>query len=431
MSTSPSLLARIWKRLIYTGIPANAPAREARCVALMNAICIIGLLNSVALFFLVPSSGLTSSVVLAASFVALAILLALSYTGHGLLAAIGLSLSTTGLTVWQALSSGLASGVYYYLLPVILIPYLILPPQRDRTAALLALVPAVSYLALIVGYRFVSGLQYNQHLHPYDFAVTALGAAVALLFIGAYSRQVALNAEARLAMERQQSEALLQSLFPSSVVARLKAGEASLADQYQDVSVLIADIVGFTPLSETMSPESLVKLLDSIFSSFDELCDRHGVEKIKTMGDAYVAAAGLPVPCEDHAARLANLALAMLEAVRSLPARTKPAQPLQIRVGIASGSAIAGVIGKRAYAYEVWGEAASLAAVMEAEGVPGEVQLAEVTRNQLGIDYEVEPCKPVAFAGGSVATYRLKGRRADAANGLGSATASRRLPEVT
>jgi class 3 adenylate cyclase len=184
-----------------------------------------------------------------------------------------------------------------------------------------------------------------------------------------------------LGQERERSERLLLNVLPAAIADRLKASSESIADHSAEVTVLFADIVGFTPLSAKKSPQELVRLLDLIFSEFDALAEKHGLEKIKTIGDAYMAAAGLPNPRANHAAAAAHMAADMLAAVARIAAETGEA--LRLRVGLNSGPVVAGVIGRKKFIYDLWGDTVNTASRMESHGVPGMIQVSEATATLL------------------------------------------------
>jgi len=158
-----------------------------------------------------------------------------------------------------------------------------------------------------------------------------------------------------------------------------------IADHFDDVSVLFADVVGFTPMSAQMSPAELVAMLDDLFARFDQLVEEAGLEKIKTIGDCYMVAAGIPRPRDDHAQALVSLALRMQDVVRDEDFRGRR---LRLRIGINSGSVIAGVIGRRKFSYDLWGDVVNTASRMESHGVPGEVQLTDSTRLLVEDDFD-------------------------------------------
>jgi len=181
-----------------------------------------------------------------------------------------------------------------------------------------------------------------------------------------------------LEREHEKSERLLANILPASAARRLKQDPtATISDDLNAVTILFADIAGFTELAEKKSAIELVRLLNTIFTRFDQLSDKYGLEKIKTIGDAYMAAGGAPEPRHDHAEAIALMALDMLEVMIDL--RTQEGQVLNIRIGIASGPAVAGVIGTRKPFYDIWGDTVNLASRMESTGVPGCIQLTEST----------------------------------------------------
>jgi len=219
---------------------------------------------------------------------------------------------------------------------------------------------------------------------------------------------------ARIARERARSDALLLNVLPAKIADRLKRGETTIADRFDGVTVLFSDIVGFTPLSAKLSAAELVKLLDEIFSRFDAIADRFGLEKIKTIGDAYMAVAGVPEPCADHAARAAGAALAMRDSLDEL-ARERDV-PVAMRIGLHSGEVVAGVIGRRKFAYDLWGDTVNTASRMESHGAPGRVHVSEATKALLENEFDLEDRGVVTVKGkGELRTFWLDGvRRAPA-----------------
>ncbi len=180
-----------------------------------------------------------------------------------------------------------------------------------------------------------------------------------------------------LAEAHATSERLLLNVLPASVAIRLKAGETTIADAYDDATVLFADLVGFTPLASTLGPADTVRLLDRLFSAFDRLAEIHGLEKIKTIGDAYMVVGGVPEVSSDHPARVVRMALDMLEAVSAL-ARALD-RPVDVRIGVHTGPVVAGVIGTSKFIYDLWGDTVNVASRLESHGLPGAVQMSEAT----------------------------------------------------
>ena len=213
-------------------------------------------------------------------------------------------------------------------------------------------------------------------------------------------------AQEALKVQQEQSEKLLLNILPKPIAERLKAQQSTIADSFADVSVLFADIVGFTELSARMSPTELVKRLNVIFSHFDQLAENYGVEKIKTIGDAYMVVGGLPMPRDDHAEAIAQMALGMQAKIAKLCADT--GEKLAIRVGINSGPVVAGVIGVSKFTYDLWGDTVNVAARMEATGFAGRIQVTDVTYELLKDKYLFERRGVIPVKGkGNMMTYWL------------------------
>lgn len=214
----------------------------------------------------------------------------------------------------------------------------------------------------------------------------------------------------RLADEQEKSERLLLNILPEAIAERLKRGENTIADSFADVTVMFADLVGFTKLSANLSPAQLVELLNYIFSAFDSLADKYGLEKIKTIGDAYMVVGGLPTPRKDHAEAIAEMALDMLEKIAQIP--TKDGQPLKIRIGINTGAVEAGVIGSKKFTYDLWGDTVNTANRMESHGIPGAIQVTKATYECLSGKYMLKERGVVDVKGkGPMVTYLLMGRK--------------------
>jgi adenylate cyclase len=206
-------------------------------------------------------------------------------------------------------------------------------------------------------------------------------------------------------------EALLLNVLPADVAQRLQSDPNSIADHFDEVSILFADVVDFTPLASRLDAREVVGLLDRLFTSFDELVDRYDVEKIKTIGDCYMVAAGVPKQRPDHAQALAGLALEMGECAKNcLPEGAE--HDLRLRIGISSGPVVAGVIGRRRFLYDLWGDTVNMASRMESHGTPDAIQITRATWERLRDDFVAEPLGLVDVKGkGSVETWRLVGPR--------------------
>jgi adenylate cyclase len=214
--------------------------------------------------------------------------------------------------------------------------------------------------------------------------------------------------------EQEKSEKLLLNILPEPIANRLKRQPKAIADGFAEATVLFADIVGFTELSSRLAPQELVAQLNEIFSAFDLIAERYGLEKIKTIGDAYMVVGGLPNPRDDHAAAIANMALEMQAALKRINEQNQ--RSLDIRVGINSGPVVAGVIGLKKFIYDLWGDTVNVASRMESHGLPGMIHMSETTYKILQADpkqsYELEARGAIAIKGkGEMQTYWLKGRK--------------------
>lgn len=213
----------------------------------------------------------------------------------------------------------------------------------------------------------------------------------------------------RLALEQEKSERLLLNILPEPIADRLKQEPAAIADGFGEVTVLFADVVGFTELSGRLPPKELVARLNDIFSRFDALAEKHGLEKIKTIGDAYMVVGGLPNPRDDHARAIAEMALDMKEAIQALNRET--GESFNMRMGINSGPVVAGVIGIKKFIYDLWGDTVNVASRMESHGTPGEIQMTAATYSHLKDYYDLQERGTIAIKGkGEMTTYWLKGR---------------------
>lgn len=215
----------------------------------------------------------------------------------------------------------------------------------------------------------------------------------------------------RLSTERARAEALLLNVLPAEVATELKEHGETKAQRFEAISVLFADAVGFTPTTADMDPTEVVDMLNEVFSHFDALAEKYDCEKIRTIGDAYMVASGIPVPRADHAAALAAMALEMLEYGNR--------SPLRFRVGINSGPAVAGVIGLKKFQYDVWGDTVNTASRMESQGEPGKIQITEATYRLIKDDFVCTPHGPLEVKGkGTLDTWYLEGARELAPTGV-------------
>ncbi len=218
----------------------------------------------------------------------------------------------------------------------------------------------------------------------------------------------------RLLEEQERSEHLLLNILPAPIAERLKHSESTIADGFADVSVMFADIVNFTGIAERMTPQEIFALLNRLFSAFDDLAERLGLEKIKTIGDAYMVAGGINHGGTGHAGAVADLALAMRDTVARDFAVS--GHPLALRIGIGTGPVVAGVVGRKKFIYVLWGDTVNIANRITTEGVPGMIQVDQATYRKLHERYEFLPPQTIYLKGkGDTPVYRLTGRRAQPA----------------
>jgi adenylate cyclase len=242
------------------------------------------------------------------------------------------------------------------------------------------------------------------------FVLNITGVTVSAYLMLAYFVEQRARVHRALEVERERSERLLLNVLPQPIAERLKRSTGVIAEHYDAVSVLFADLVGFTGRATVMAPDELVVLLDRIFSAFDRLVEAEGVEKIKTIGDAYMVAGGLPEPRADHVEAVARTALAMRDEIATI-ARGTGHGWLDLRIGIDTGPVVAGVIGRRKFIYDLWGDTVNTASRMESHGKRGQIQITERVATALGSDFEVQARGTIEVKGkGPMTTYLLAAR---------------------
>ncbi|MCA9717050.1 MAG: adenylate/guanylate cyclase domain-containing protein [Myxococcales bacterium] len=242
-------------------------------------------------------------------------------------------------------------------------------------------------------------------------ASAAVGHSLYFLIRSNFRQQEKLADQAEeLARAREKSERLLLNILPQPVARQLKDGAATVADAYDDITVMFIDICGFTALSDQSRPVEIVQMLNNVFSRFDGLVEHRALEKIKTIGDAYMVAGGLPETCEDHPNAIAALALDILDAAQTL--RDPNGAPLRVRVGAHVGPVVAGVIGRKKFIYDLWGDTVNTASRMESTGQPGAAQISEALYRRLAPDFLCERRGAITIKGkGEMTTYFLRGRK--------------------
>jgi adenylate cyclase len=308
---------------------------------------------------------------------------------------------------------GTDSGVQFYYLVSASLAVLVLGMDHLVLAASTVTVGA----GLVIGLQFLvppdTGIQPRWALNA-GFVFATAGACLLMFATVWYAMREIERAEDAMEVEYKRSEALLANILPSTVAEQLKDPEhGTIADRYDDASVLFSDIAGYTERASDMDPTELVRFLDRLYTTFDRLVDRHGLEKIKTTGDGYMVVSGVPTPRPDHVEAIAALALDMANAVAGL--RDPHDNPVPIRIGIASGPVVAGVVGARRFFYDVWGDAVNVASRMESTDPLGRIQVPHYVYERLRHDFVLEERGEVEVKGkGAMRTWLLVDRKSAA-----------------
>ena len=318
---------------------------------------------------------------------------------------------------------GTGSGLQFYFLVAACLVVLQLGVDRIFLAAALAAIAAGMVITLQFLVPRDTGAQPAWAL-SLSFVVTTISACVMVVTTVWYAVREIVRAEAAMELEYERSETLLSNILPSSIADRLKdPAHNIIADKYDDASVLFADIAGFTERASDMPPEQLIRFLNRLYSDFDALVDKHGLEKIKVSGDSYMVVSGVPNPRADHVEALASFALDMAEAASLL--RDSRGNPLPLRIGLASGPVVAGVVGSRRFFYDVWGDAVNVASRMESTDSVGRIQVPENVYQRLRGDFVLQERGVVDVKGkGRMRTWYLVGRNSDTGSNALRAEAS-------
>ncbi|MGH3530809.1 MAG: adenylate/guanylate cyclase domain-containing protein [Mycobacterium sp.] len=307
---------------------------------------------------------------------------------------------------------GTGSGLEFFFLVVACVVVLQLGIERIVLAATLAAIAAGLMITLEFLVPRDTGVQ-PAWANSIGFVMATISACLMVVVTLWYALREIGRAEAAMEVEYDRSEALLANIMPASIAARLKDPERNfIADKYDDASVLFADIAGFTERASDTNPAELVRFLDRLYTDFDTLVDKHRLEKIKVSGDSYMVVSGVPWPRRDHVEALADLALDMADAVAELTDPQGRAVPL--RIGLASGPVVAGVVGSRRFFYDVWGDAVNVASRMESTDPEGRIQVPEAVYERLKGDFVLQQRGDVDVKGkGVMRTWYLIGRRPD------------------
>ncbi len=375
-------LRQLATRFIDSGVGAETASSDARYVRFLNATLLVLALVELPILVLLVVLGLGPQFL--TNLIALCLLITgfvLNRRGQYLLAKILVITIMTANTSYFAATLGSSSPTHLWLIPGAALGVLAFKPSEWRWA--FALVGLAMGSFLFFEFTYLDMTPMVQHLSaPQDQLRAAQGSnvsamVVTLILVGMMHRRFA-QSEAALSKEKTESERLLRAILPEEIARELRETGGTQAVRHEDVSLLFADIVGFTPLAASMPAEDVVALLAKIFERFDGLITDCGVEKIKTIGDAYMVAGGVPQPSPDHAQRLARCAMGMLDIIEAFS--TESGHRLQLRIGLHRGPAVAGVIGTTKFAYDLWGESVNLASRLESSGAPGRIHVSDAFR---------------------------------------------------
>jgi adenylate cyclase len=322
-----------------------------------------------------------------------------------------LTLIGDGFLYFVSARLGTGTGVFFYYSSATALGILFLGTERVSLTVVLGAIAAGLIIALHMFVPVNTGIASHDRLFYGNFVVNVVASSAILYGIIYYAVRQFAQAEAMVEREYERSEALLTNILPPHVAGRLKQrANAIIADAYTEASVLFADMAGFTARASDTAPEDLVRFLNGVYTKLDNLVERHGLEKIKTTGDAYMVVSGVPEALLDHAGELADLALDIQETLEGLVDPKGRAVP--VRIGIASGPVVAGVIGTRKFFYDVWGDTVNTASRMESTSESGKIQVAPTTHELLADRFEFQARGVIEVRGkGPMKTWFLIGRK--------------------
>lgn len=394
--------------MAYSGVSRVSDESEQKIVVLVNTLTII--LSGFTLVFTVVSSIIFPTQVLWKLPLLYGVLIfgSLVLNGKGKRLLSRLYFTVVSL-VFIGVMSYLVGGkvlFHFFLVTVALVQFFIYPTSQRSYMFTLAILAIVELAALHVWLPENGRLSAPPDVQKWIAAANIIGTGSLVLALSAHISSIYRTAESYLHIEREKSERLLLNILPATIVEKLRESPDTIAERFEECTILFSDIVGFTEMSHKLNAVDLVRLLNEIFSEFDDLAEKHNLEKIKTIGDAYMVVGGLPEPSQEHAERVARFALDMLEVIRRH--RELSDLPLEIRIGIASGDAVAGVIGKKKFVYDLWGSSVNTASRMESSGIPGQVQVTEFTYELLKDKFHFERRGTVDLKGlGQMNSYLL------------------------
>ncbi|TGL70958.1 adenylate/guanylate cyclase domain-containing protein [Leptospira levettii] len=403
-------LKQLWTKILNIGVTNDLKEKDAKFIRLTNALSII---VGVWLFSIIPSllPYYPSSQYIIFNSIFFPVLwlfvLYFNYKGWYTFAKLFFLYTAMLCVVFNSLQAGRESDNHLFLLLISIMAFYTFPPKQ------LHYITRVSISALIL---FISVELYLTNKGPIIQAppeffqlgrlITLVALCILVYIVTLFNYKTLHKAQDLLELEHQKSESLLLNILPASIADRLKSKNEIIADKSSEATILFADIVDFTVLSQTMEPEKIVSILNEIFSEFDTIVQNHNLEKIKTIGDAYMVASGIPEAREDHCEAVALCALDMLSSIEN--GITQDSKPFKIRIGIHTGPVVAGVIGKSKFIYDLWGDSVNTASRMESHGAEGKIHVSKEVYQKLKSNFTFETKREIQVKGkGIMETYFL------------------------
>nr|WP_246834712.1 adenylate/guanylate cyclase domain-containing protein [Leptospira levettii] len=401
-------MKQFWTKILNIGVTNDLKEKDAKFIRLTNALSII---VGVWLFSIIPSllPYYPSSQYIIFNSIFFPVLwlfvLYFNYKGWYTFAKLFFLYTAMLCVVFNSLQAGRESDNHLFLLLISIMAFYTFPPKQLRYITRVS----ISALILFISVEFYLTNKGPIIQAPPEFfqlgrLITLVALCILVYIVTLFNYKTLHKAQDLLELEHQKSESLLLNILPASIADRLKSKNEIIADKSSEATILFADIVDFTVLSQTMEPEKIVSILNEIFSEFDTIVQNHNLEKIKTIGDAYMVASGIPEAREDHCEAVALCALDMLSSIEN--GITQDSKPFKIRIGIHTGPVVAGVIGKSKFIYDLWGDSVNTASRMESHGTEGKIHVSKEVYQKLKSNFTFETKREIQVKGkGIMETY--------------------------
>lgn len=403
-------LKLIWIKTLNIGVTNGLHEKDAKFIRLTNAIAII---VGIWLFSIIPSLlpyyPSSQYIIYNSLFFPILWLFVLYFNHKGWYTFAKLFFSYTAMAcvVFNSLQAGRESDNHLFLLLISVMAFYTYPPRQLKYISRVSISALILFIAVEV-YLTNKGpiIQAPPEFFQLGRLITLVALCVLVYIVTLYNYKTLHKAQDLLEIEHQKSESLLLNILPPTIADRLKSKNEIIADKTNEATILFADIVDFTVLSQTMEPERIVSLLNDIFSEFDTIIKTHNLEKIKTIGDAYMVASGIPESREDHCEAVALCALDMLSSIKN--GISEDSKNFKIRIGIHTGPVVAGVIGKSKFIYDLWGDSVNTASRMESHGAEGKIHVSKDVYQKLKNKFLFEEKREIQVKGkGIMETYFL------------------------